>query len=377
MQIDQNTPTPKYLQLKQILTEIFIKENWQPGQPLPTENELIKTYGVSRNTVRKTLDVLEKAQIIYKKQGSGSFYAGTDSNSRKKSLLIGVIVPRQSAYIYPLIIHGINSAANEKGYNIVLGSADVSAEGELSCLENLLSKNIDGLIFEPSTGNPDFENSPIFKKIKKLDIPVVVLDWMIQDRMIPFVSPNDIEGGYLATQYLLDAGHERIAFVYPNDTIPGLKRLEGYQNALKKAGIPANEKYEKYGSIVQWDEKGQFHPDNPHIASLINELLSLGADRPTAVIFYNDEKAIQGYNAIIKAGLKIPDDISVISFDDTEYAIMATPQLTSVIHPKQKLGQWAAKILLDTMSDRIQSETIQMVLNPSIATRDSVKAINK
>lgn len=373
MQIEQNKSIPKYLQLKNILIRIFSEEEYQPGQSLPTENELISSYGVSRNTVRKTLDELEKSGIIYKKQGSGSFYAGGVKKNQKESLLIGVIVPRLSVYIYPTIIHGIDSVANDKGYNIVLGSADISPEKELECLERLISKNIDGLIFEPCAGNPDFETSPIFKRIQKLNIPVVILDWMINDSTMPFVSPNDVQGGFQATQLLIEAGHKKIAFICPSDTIPAQKRLEGYRSALRQAGIQPAGKYEKQGSVVQWGEKGPIKPENPYITELVNELINLGDDRPTAIIFYNDEEAYQGYTAIRNAGLSIPDDISVVGFDDTELATLVQPQLTTVIHPKYKLGKWAAKILLDHLASSSKSDTIQMVLNPKIAVRDSVK----
>lgn len=367
--------SPKYIQLKNALIKLFAEENYQANQALPTENELIDRYSVSRNTVRKTLDELLKIGLIYKKQGSGSYYSGTEGDDRENSLLIGVIVPRLSFYIYPLIIQGIDDVANEKGYNIVLGGADVNPDKEPECLERLLSKKIDGLIFEPSGGNIDFENSPIFRKIQKLDIPVVILDWAVNDASIPYVSPNDIEGGYKAAKLLIDEGHEKIAIICPSDTIPAQKRLQGYRQALQSAGLSIDKRYEKLGSVVQWAENGQINSENPHITLLVNELIQLGTQRPTAIIFYNDEEAFQGYTAIKQAGLKIPDDISVIGFDDTEYATMANPPLTSVVHPKYKLGKWAAKILLEKLASNGQSETVQMLLNPSITERDSVKTL--
>ena len=152
MKIDAEKSTPKYLQLKEIIKHHFEKEHYQPGQKIPSENELMKQFAISRSTVRQTLNELANEGLIYKKQGLGSFYAGKPENEVSRSYLVGVIVPRLSFYIYPQIIQGINDVAHQKRYNIVLGSSDVQPEKELACLEQLLEKRIDGLLIEPSGG---------------------------------------------------------------------------------------------------------------------------------------------------------------------------------------------------------------------------------
>lgn len=376
MQIDETKTLPKYLQLKKILIQKFEDEAYQEGQSVPTENELIEAYQVSRNTVRKTLDDLSKEGVIYKIQGSGSFFSGNQNQAQQESLLIGVIVPRLSFYIYPKIIQGIDYVAHEEGYNMVLASSDVNPEKELECLDRLLKKNIDGLLIEPCLGDEDFEKSENYRVLKQLEIPLVIMDWIIDDMEMSYVSPNDIEGGYRATRYLIEAGHKRIAIVGPYDTIPGFKRYQGYLRALDFFGLERDPRLEKLMTIRRWNENGQMDLATSHIVELVDELLALGKDRPTAIFFYNDEGSFHGYMAIRRAGLSIPDDVSIIGFDDSEFATLTEVPLTSVIHPKYDLGKWSAEVLFDKLKNNGSSPATQMVFNPTIAVRRSVKKVS-
>jgi GntR family transcriptional regulator of arabinose operon len=368
MRIDAEKPIPKYLQLKEILKHHFKDQHYQADQKIPTEDELIEQFQVSRNTVRQALAELVTEGVIYKIQGSGSFFAGETQDDLKHSYLIGVIVPRLSFYIYPQIIQGIDDIAHGKHYNIVLGSSDVSPEKELVCVEQLLKKNIDGLIIEPSGGLQHFEDSKNFQMLKTLFIPVVFMDWVLDDPNVSYVSPDDVEGGFRATSHLIEAGHRRVACICPNDNVPGIKRYQGYRKALETYGIDYDSRLEKSTPILQWNTPG-------HIAMLMRELLDLGNDRPTAVFFYNDDGALQGCDAIRNAGMIIPDDISVIGFDDSEFASRAEVPMTTMIHPKYQLGKWAAEILFEQIEHNGQIPPRQMILNPTVAVRDSVKSL--
>jgi GntR family transcriptional regulator of arabinose operon len=369
MRIDADKPIPKYLQLKEILKHHFKDERYRADQKIPTENELIEQFQVSRNTVRQALAELANEEVIYKIQGSGSFFAGETADDLRHSYLVGVIVPRLSFYIYPQIIQGIDDIAHQKHYNIVLGSSDVSPEKELVCVKQLLKKNIDGLLIEPSGGFQHFKDSENFQVLKELTIPVVFMDWALDDPGVSYVSPDDVNGGFRATSYLIEAGHRRIAHVYPNDAMPGIKRYQGYRKALETYGIDYDSRLDKSTPILKWNEPG-------HITMLTKELIDLGDDMPTALFFFNDDGALHGYTAIRNAGLKIPEDISVIGFDDSEMAARAEVPLTTMIHPKYQLGKWAADILFHQIEHNRQPPPWQMLLNPTIAVRDSVKAIS-
>jgi GntR family transcriptional regulator of arabinose operon len=366
MRIDADKQIPKYLQLKDILKHYFRNEHYETGQKIPSEAELMAQFDVSRNTVRQALAELVNEGFIYKKAGSGSFFSGkTQETQDEYSYLIGVITPLVAAYIYPKILEGIDEIATKKRYNIVLGNSKGLLEKELICLEQILEKNIDGLLLEPAGGIHQIQESKTFSLLKTVSIPVVFMDWMINDPEVSYVSLDDTEGGFRATGHLIEAGHTRIACVYPDDHIPGLQRHQGYRNALDTHGIPYDSRYDKPGTILRWND-----PD--YVPILVKELLDLGDERPSAIFFFNDFAALRGYTAIREVGLTIPDDVSVIGFDDSDMGTLADVPLTSVIHPKYQIGKLAAEILFTQIEHHEGGVHQQMIINPTIAVRDSV-----
>ena len=370
MKIDESNPTPKYLQLKDIIKQYFESEQYKPGQKIPSENELINQFNVSRNTVRQALSELVNEGFIYKKHGSGSFFSGKIKDETTQSFLIGVVTPFISYYIYPPIIQGIDDIAHKKQYNIVLGSSRGDQEKELICLEQLLQKDIDGLLIEPAGGFHDIQESKVLPLLKEISIPVMFINWVIDDPDVSFVSINDMEGGFTATKYLIEAGHQRIACIYPNDHVPGLQRHLGYRKALEKFNLPYDPQLDKAGTIFRWN-------DAEYIGRLVKELLMLGEKRPTAMFFFNDSAALQGYQAIRESGLKIPYDMSVVGFDDSELAAISDVPLTSVNHPKYQIGRWAAEILFEDILHRgSRLPAKQMIINPTLVERDSVRFLN-
>ena len=211
MRIDADKPIPKYLQLKEIIRQYFENEDYKPGQKIPSENELVERFQVSRNTVRQALGELSDERIIRRKQGLGTYFLG-EVEKQHLSYLIGVISPRISYYIYPQIIHGIDEVAHQKRYNIVLGNSYADYEKELTCLEQLLEKHIDGLLFEPVGGFQQIQEAKIFPVLENLSIPIVFMDWWFDDPDISCVTVDDVEGGFRATNYLLNAGYRYVDY---------------------------------------------------------------------------------------------------------------------------------------------------------------------
>lgn len=367
MRIDADKSTPKYLQLKEILQHYFRTEHYATDQKIPSESELMTRFSVSRNTVRQALAELVHEGFIYKKVGSGSFFSGkTVSDHQDRSYLIGVITPMISYYIYPKIIEGIDDIASKKRYNIVLGNSKGVPEREIACLEQILDKGVDGLLLEPAGGIHDIHESRTYAFIKQLRLPVVFLDWVINDPECSYVSLDDLEGGFRATKHLIEAGHRKIACIYPDDHVPGLQRYHGYRKALETHGIPYAPAYDKPASILFWN-------DPESIPQIVKDLTALPPDeRPTAMFFFNDAAALRGYTVIREAGIRIPEDMSVIGFDDSEMGALADVPLTSVIHPKYQIGKLAAEILLEQVEQVGAPVPQQMIINPTIALRNSV-----
>jgi GntR family transcriptional regulator of arabinose operon len=192
------------------------------------------------------------------------------------------------------------------------------------------------------------------------------MGWALDESHLSYVSLDDVEAGFRATSYLIEAGHRRIACIYPDDHIPGLQRYQGYRKALETYGIEHDPRFDKSGSIFKRTQTEHI------IYTLTKELLELGDDRPSALFFFNDKWALRGYVAIREAGLKIPDDISVMGFDDFEFAALAEVPLTTVVHPQNQIGKWAAEILFDEIKHKGQRIPRQIIIKPTIAIRDSV-----
>lgn len=372
MGIDTEKSEPKYRQLKHMITRYFDQEHYQADQQIPTEIELAERFQVSRGTVRQALAELVNAGVIYKKHGVGSFFAGPRARTaRSRSGLIGVLTPVMFSYIYPEVVHGIHDILSENGYNLVVAELGRDAEERYSCLERMLTRGLEGVIYEPHSGSARFQDTREFALLKSLTIPVVVMGWIVENSGLSCVALDDLEGGFRATTYLIEHGHRRIGCIYPSDHEPGMLRYQGYRKALETHNIPVDTRLEK--SSPSASRKTQLHP----AYFQTQDLLAMGAERPTAIFFFNDHAAMRGYAAIREAGLRIPDDMSVIGYDDSDLAAQADVPLTSVVHPKYQIGKWAAEMLLEQLDTQGRYTPRQMILHPSIAVRNSVKTLRE
>lgn len=198
------------------------------------------------------------------------------------------------------------------------------------------------------------------------------MNWAIDDPDVSYVALDNIAGGFRATSHLIEAGHTQIACIYSHDFLPSFHRYRGYRKALEKYGIEYEQRFDKAMTILRWYETDEA---NKMTYTLVKELLELGEERPSAIFFNNDEFFLHGYPAIREAGLKIPDDISVVGYDDTDIARMAEVPLTSVIHPKLQMGKWAAELLFEHIEQGEQYIPRHIMIPPTIAVRDSVKVL--
>jgi len=369
MKIITTDSTPKYLQLKDLLIQHFEHERYVTDQRIPSENDLMQQFDVSRSTVRQALAELVNEGRIYKKAGSGSFFSGERSiekENNQPSHLIGVITALPS-YIYPQIVQGINEVAYSKDYNIILGTSHADWEQESACLDQLLERGIDGLILEPSDTIHHLRESRFFERLAASSVPIVLINWVLDVPNVSCVSLDDVTGGFRATSYLIEAGHRRIACLYPENS-PGFQRHQGYRNALKAYGITPEPRLEKPTTVFYWNQ-------TDYIRRLMKELLDLGDERPTAVFCFNDHAALRTYATIREAGLKVPDDISLMGFDDYEMSAFAEVPLTTMAHPKARLGKWAAEILFEQIELGTPDAEMRISMNPTLIVRDSVKLL--
>ncbi len=351
----------KYTQIEEDIKKLILSEEIKPKDRIPSENVLAKQYGVSRQTVRKALSDLENEGYIYAVHGSGT-YCSDASRFKKDSKDIAVVMTYLSDYIFPKVISGIDSVLAENGYSIVLKNTNNSRTREIKCLEELIEKNIDGIIIEPSKSNMFCKHRDLYNKLDKYGIPYIFIQGeysVMSDKV--HVLMDDERGAYLLTEYLIGLGHKNIIGVFKSDDTQGQNRHKGYAKALAEAGMA----YDPENVIWFYTEDRAVHP-YMNIQEMIGNGKSIDA-----IVAYNDQVAFHLIKAIREMGLRVPEDISITGYDNSQTSVNAGISLTTVAHPQDELGRIAAVMLLSM----IKGEEVdkRVVMEPEIIIGNSCK----
>lgn len=252
---------------------------------------------------------------------------------------------------------GVEDSANDFGYNVILCNTDENSKKELEYLKLLEERCIDGFIIVPVS-----ENDDIFTGKFKIEKPYVLLDRIFKDpgEDICKIWFNNVKGGYLATKYLLEKGHRRIGIITgPTINKPSNERIVGYRLALKEAGIRFNKSLVYTGDF-------RFQSGYDATAALVKKGI-------TAIFAANDLMASGVYKALNKLGLRVPDDISVVGYDNVNLSELLDPPLTTITQPKAQMGKIAAQMLIAKLKGE-KTET-EVVFDPQIIERASVRAL--
>ena len=189
----------KYFQLMEDLKEKILSGEIQAGDKLPSENELSGEYGISRQTVRKALQMLQSMGYIYAEHGRGTFCSELARHTHT-SKNIAVVTTYLSDYIFPRVIEGIDSVLTSQGYSIILKNTRNSRSMEAKCLEELLQKDIDGVIIEPSKSQIFCKHTNLYDKLDEYNIPYVFIQGCFEQmKDKPQVLIDDCKGGYMIT----------------------------------------------------------------------------------------------------------------------------------------------------------------------------------
>jgi LacI family transcriptional regulator len=250
------------------------------------------------------------------------------------------------------MVQAVEEVSLQHGYTVILGHSSHLRERELRYAQVLRSKQVDGVIFLPVT--PDLE--PV-EALTRAGIEVVVLE-----RDVPgyaCIVADEHNGGCLATRHLLELGHRKIGcIVLAGDSTSSVARADGYRTALQEAGI------RRCGMDFE-SEYGYMAGE-----TAAHELLKL-PERPTAVVAHNDLIAIGAMKAFMEAGLRIPNDISVVGFDDIAAASYVQPPLTTVAYPKRQMGRAGIEMLLERLSSEEKMLTGTLKLPVELVVRAS------
>lgn len=331
------------------------------GDQLPSENEIANQFKVSRHTVRQALTYLVQEGWIYKERGKGSFFSNKKNGEVKKN--VAVLTTYISDYIFPKIISGIEEELRKKGYNLLLFNSNNDIHNERVCFENIINQDIAGLIVEPAQSTINNLHHDSIKKLEKKNIKYIAINANCDEENSAYIVVDDEQGGYKLTNYLLELGHRSIAALFKADDLQGEKRRRGYVKALNEYNLSFDK------NIV-----GEYITDNQemYIDQFTKKILSL-EERPTAIVCYNDKVALKVIDNCRKEGIKIPKDLSIVSFDDSSLAVSSDVKLTTIKHPKEDMGIRAAKCIIDMIEGRIDKP--QYTYSAELIVRESCSRV--
>ncbi|MGB2783331.1 MAG: LacI family DNA-binding transcriptional regulator [Atribacterota bacterium] len=311
--------------------------------------------GVSPKTQKRVLKVIEK------KGYSPSAMARGLKTQLSKS--IGIAVPDTIGDFYGEIINSIELVAAESGYNLIISLNHHLIQEELPAVNFFKAKKVDGAILITTSGDDDYIDSLIKEGVK-----IVLLDRNPHGLRVDTVKTDNFKGGYMATEYLLDLGHRDILFIQGISHIdPSIERFNGYKKALKDKGINRNSSF-----ILQ----GNFTVDSGY--STVKEYIDKYGLNFTSIFAANDQMAIGAIKALHDKGISIPNNVSIIGFDDSYLSPYIIPPLTTIKQRREEMGKAAVELLLDRISSHGKKERtpLQIIIPVELIERESVISLS-
>ncbi len=279
----------------------------------------------------------------------------------KKTHTIGLIVPDISNPFFSYIIRSVQTKAHKLGYALVVCDTDENVALEVEHLHLLVSKGVDGLIVLP-VGRKHLHLQPILHE----HIPLVLVDRSFESLHTSSVVIDNFMGGFEATDHLIANGHKRIGIVQGiPDTYTNIGRVDGYKAALARHGIPLD---------LRLIAGKDFRRESGYAAT---KSLLRSTNRPTAIFATGDLLTLGALQAIEEEGLRIPQDISVVAFDDMDFAPFLVCPLTTVAQPKEHIGALAVELLIEQMKTPAKRLQKRVVLKPKLVVRKSVRDLAK
>lgn len=341
----------KYEAVAQAIKNDIENGLYKEGKPIPTEELLTAQYDVSRQTIRKALSLLVEDNLIIKRQGSGSVVRPKRLNPRTGK--IAVVATYISDYIFPSQLRAVNDVLSENKYTAVLSATRNCVCNERAILEEILKNPVDGILIEGTKSampNPNFD---LYEKLIEMDIPVVFFNGYYPSLSGTYsVCADNQAGGAELVRHLIERGHTKIAGFFKSDDIQGHQRYSGFISELFRNGLIIPD--ENVFWYITETKEDLFN--NPQ------EVLNRLGDN-TAVVCYNDEVAFGLIKCLLSAGRRVPEDVAVVSFDNSNLSRISPVTITSLSYEDRNIGRIAAQKLVDILNGKeVTSEVLPWTL---------------
>lgn len=333
----------KYQQLASLLREELLR-NGQQGRKLPTELQLTQQHRVSRQTVRHALRLLEEEGLIRRRQGSGAYATGLSGAAASRQIAVMLSFPDD--YIFPAILHDALSLFSQRGYSTLVRATGNRVEAEGRVLESLLSGQACALLAEGVKTALPSPNLPLYQRLLGAGLPMVFFHGAPLPGL-PCVSDDNFGGGQLLTQHLLARGRREIAGLFKSDDLQGPQRYHGVISALRSAGAPIRD-----SRFAWYDTEDRRRMLEEKDTALLSRFLRERLGDAGAVICHNDEIASLLIGELLAAGRRVPEEVAVVSFDNSYYSQIGPVPITSLRHPGDRVGRLAAERLVNLLEGK-------------------------
>ena len=358
---------PKYLQVADILRKEIADGVFRDGQTLMTEEELRFRFDVSRQTIRQAIALLEEDGLVDRRRGSGT-YVRHGPRRRQGTIHVGVVTTYITDYIFPSIVSGIESVLNENGVVMNLSATYNDSRTERNILERMMDGQVDGLIVEGARTAKQPENEDLFRRLAQRNIPVLFMNTYYPELVnVPHVVMDDYGGGRIAAREVLSRGYRKPGGMFKVDDLQGKERLKGFLDEMRDEGvIIPDERLLLFGT-----EQRMNWQNTPEGKAFVDRLVRHEADCMTC---YNDVFASSLMSILQGRGMKLPEDMGFIGFDNATFAEMISPKLTTLGHPKEEFGALVAEKLLRMISGE-RERSVNMAW--TLIERDSLPRVGR
>ena len=334
-----------------------------------SQADIARQVGVSRTAVSHVLngrphmvgpEVRERILSIVETVGyhRNALVRALKSN---RTHVVGIIVPRDVLSFFSEIVQAAESSAMACGLQCFLCQSRSSPEALERHVAALREYRVDGILAVPTSSTNHLE---IYRLMQKQHFPFVLVDSPVLGLKVPFVGNENVVAGRLAVEHLVSLGHRRIACISGyHEAWPAMQRLKGYRQAMIEAGLTPEDDLICGGSF-------DFEAGRNAIASLLDRKIDF-----TAVVAHADEAALGAIRTLVKRGLRVPEDISVVGCGNLDISGMTTPALTTVDQEPRELGRVAMELLVDIINGKAKSSR-EIIVQPSLVVRESTAKLS-
>ena len=370
-EIDFGDRTPLYEQIVKDIKAKVERGELKPGEQIWTQQELAAKYGVSLITVKSALASLVNEGVLYTRVGRGTFVAEKPARRITLSPLrtLGLVLRDLKHPYFSMIVHSVEERAYELGFNVLLSSSSGDIEKEENQISHFRAMGVDGMII--ASLSLEYRATENIQQLHKEGFPYVMVSYM-HDPEYWYVGSDHEEGGFMATEHLVNVGYKSIGYVHVGKgNLLSEVRKNGYYRALTQHGLP----YRSDDVFVLESTEEDVGADRFQLGYQFGKQFKNSPNRPEALFFYNDIVALGFLQGALEAGVRVPDDVGIVGFDDSIVARYAAVPLTTIHQSADLIGRYAVEIL----QKRIDGKDVgcRTIMKPTLIVRDSCGAKRK